>query len=311
MSRPFVAVIGAGQVGATTAQRLAEKDISDVVLLDALDGVAQGKALDLMQAQCLEGHDREVRGTTNYQDIEGADIVVLTAGLARKPGMSREDLLLANAKIVESVCENVKRHAPNAILIVVTNPLDIMTYYAFKLTGFPKERVFGMAGVLDSARMRYFLSLKTGAKPRDISAMVLGGHGDLMVPVMSQVRVAGKPLGGLKPEEIRQIIERTQKGGAEIVELLKTGSAFYAPASSVVEMVQCVLEDRREVLPACAYCAGEFGIRDTYCGVPARLGRKGLLEVVEIPLTEEEKKALHTSADKVRKGVAELESLKV
>lgn len=309
MKKPFVAVIGAGQVGATTAQRLAEKNIADVVLLDVVDGFAKGKALDLMEAAPIEKHNRLVEGTTDYADIAGAEIVVVTAGLARKPGMSREDLLVANAKIIRSVCDNVKRAAPQTILLTVTNPLDIMTQYAYKLTGFPKERVFGMAGVLDSARMRYFLSLKTGVRPHEVSAMVLGGHGDLMVPVMSQVCIAGKPLTGLKPEEIAEIIQRTQQGGAEIVQLLKTGSAFYAPASSVAEMVDAILNERDTVLPVCAYCTGEYGIRNMYCGVPAKLGRKGIRSIVEIPLTDNERQALHTSAEKVRKGVEELESL--
>ena len=309
MKRPFVAVIGAGQVGATSAQRLIEKNFASVVLLDVVDGFAKGKALDLMQAAPIEKHEREVFGTTDYDDIAGADIVVITAGLARKPGMSREDLLMANAKIIRSICDNLKRVTPRSIVITVTNPLDIMTHAVFKLTGFPKDRVFGMAGVLDSARMRYFIAQKTGRKPHEVSAMVLGGHGDLMVPVMSQVRIAGKPLSGLSEAEIQEIIQQTRQGGAEIVSLLKTGSAFYAPASSVAEMVASILEDRGETLPVCAYCTGEYGIRNTYCGVPAKLGRKGLLSIVEIPLTDGERRALLSSAEKVRKGVEELETL--
>jgi len=309
VKKPFVAVIGAGQVGATSAQRLIEKNIADVVLLDVVDGFAKGKALDLMQAAPIEKHGRQVTGTTDYADIAGAEITVVTAGLARKPGMTREDLLVANAKIIRAICENVKRVSPNTILLTVTNPLDIMTQYAFKLTGFPKERVFGMAGILDSARMRYFISLKTGRKPHEVEAMVLGGHGDLMVPVMSQVRVGGKPLTGLSPAEIQEIVQKTQQGGAEIVALLKTGSAFYAPASSVAEMVDAILNDRDTVLPVCAFCTGEFGIRNMYCGVPAKLGRKGIRSIVEIQLTDAERQALQTSADKVRKGVEELETL--
>jgi len=309
MKNPFVAIIGGGQVGATTAQRLLEKNICDVVLLDVVEGLAQGKALDLMEAAPIEGHDKQITGTTKYEDIAGADIVVITAGLARKPGMTREDLLLANAKIIRHVAENVKTHAPNSIIITVTNPLDIMTQYVHKITGFPKNRVIGMAGVLDSARMRYFISEKMNCKPYEISAMVLGGHGDLMVPVMSQVKVKGKPLAGLSPEDTQSIIQRTQQGGAEIVALLKTGSAYYAPASSVSEMVTAILLDRQKVLPVCAYCEGEFGIQSTYCGIPGRLGRTGLTEIVEIPLSDEEKNGLAVSADKVRKGVAELQTL--
>lgn len=310
MSRARVAIIGAGQVGATTAQRLAEKNVCDIVLLDVIEGFAAGKALDLMQAAPIEGHGSKVAGTTRYEDIKGSDIVVVTAGLARKPGMSREDLLLANAKIVGSVCDGIKQNAPNAIIITVTNPLDIMTQYVHKLTGFPKERVIGMAGVLDSARMRYFISLEAGCRPDEVTAMVLGGHGDLMVPVMSQIRVKGKPFS-MSPEKTKAIIERTQQGGAEIVALLKIGSAFYAPASSVAAMVISILEDKKEVLPACAYCTGEYGIRDTYCGVPVRLGRKGAIEIVQMELSESEKQGLHQSADKVRKGVEELERLSV
>ena len=311
MKKPFVAVIGAGNVGATAAQRIAEKNISDVILLDVMDGFAKGKALDLMQSAPIEQHTRKIEGTTNYDDIAGAEITVVTAGLARKPGMSREDLLMANAKIIRSICENVKRVSPNTILLTVTNPLDIMTQYAFKLTGFPKERVVGMAGVLDSARMRFFLAEKLGKHPHEVDAMVLGGHGDLMVPVMSQVKVAGKPLSGLKPDEIQQIIQRTQQGGAEIVALLKTGSAFYAPGSSVAQMVDAILNDRDTVLPVCAYCTGEFGIKNMYCGVPAKLGKKGLRQIVEIPLSDTERRMLHTSADKVKKGVEELETLEM
>jgi len=310
MKYPKVAVIGAGQVGATTAQRLIEKNISDVILFDIVEGLAEGKALDLMQAAPVEGHDKTVRGTSQYKDIDGADIVVVTAGLPRKPGMSREDLLAANAKIIKTVCENVKEHAPNSIMITVTNPLDIMTDLAAKLLGFPKHRVFGMAGILDTARMRYFISLALQVEPHRISAMVLGGHGDLMVPVTSHMLCDDKPITTLSDEQKKAIIERTQNGGAEIVKLLKTGSAFYAPASSVAEMVQSILKDEGKLLPVCAYCEGQYGIQGMYCGVPAKLGRKGISEIVEVELREEEKAMLHRSVDKVSAGIRDLAALK-
>jgi malate dehydrogenase len=304
-----VTVIGAGQVGATTAQRLIEKGVSDVILFDIVEGLAEGKALDLMQAASLEGHSQIVKGTTRYEDMKGSDIVIITAGLPRKPGMTREDLLQANAKIITSITQNLKKHTPNAIIITVTNPLDIMTQLAYKLLGFPKERVFGMAGVLDSARMRYFISQKVSCQPHEVSAMVLGGHGDLMVPVMSQIKVKGKTLESLSNQETQEIIKRTQAGGAEIVSLLKMGSAFYAPGSSVAEMVISILQDKDAILPVCAYCTGQYGIQETFCGVPVKLCRKGLKEIVEIPLTEEESQSLKRSAQKVKQGVEEVEQL--
>jgi malate dehydrogenase len=307
---PFTAVIGAGQVGATTAQRLVEKGICDVVLFDVVEGMPQGKALDLMEAAPLEHHDRRVTGTNRYEDIAGAAIVVITAGLPRKPGMSREDLLAMNAKIIRDVADNVKRHAPGAIVIVVTNPLDIMTFLAARATGFPHARVFGMAGVLDAARMRYFLAERAGCVPREVEATVLGGHGDLMVPVSSHSRIQGKPVKDVIPaDELAKIEQRTRDGGAEIVALLKTGSAFYAPASSVAEMVQAILRDEKKTLPVCAWCEGEYGIRGIYFGVPAELGRDGVRRIVEIPLASEEAKGLAASAEKVKKGVDELEKL--
>lgn len=310
MRKPFVAVIGAGQVGATTAQRILEKGLADVVLFDVVEGMPQGKALDLMEAAPLEGHDRQIKGTNDYKDIAGAEIVVVTAGLPRKPGMSREDLLAMNAKIIRDVCSQIKTHAPDSKLIIVTNPLDIMTYLAFKVTGFPTERVFGMAGVLDAARMRFFVAERLNIVPRDVEAVVLGGHGDLMVPVSSHSRAQKKPVKDLiPPVELGQIEQRTRDGGAEVVALLKTGSAFYAPASSVTEMVKAILNDEKKVLPVCAYLGGEYGIRDIYFGVPAALGKKGIEKVSEIALTADEKKSLLASAEKVKQGVAELERL--
>ncbi len=308
--KPFVAVIGAGQVGATVAQRVLEKGLADVVLFDVVQGMPQGKALDLMEAAPVEGHDRRILGTNDYKDIEGAEIVVVTAGLPRKPGMSREDLLALNAKIITDVCANVKKYASSCKLIIVTNPLDLMTHLAFKKTGFPETKVFGMAGVLDTARMRFFIAERLELIGRDVEAIVLGGHGDLMVPVSSQSKVKNTPVNSLIPEqELRQIEQRTKDGGAEIVALLKTGSAFYAPASSVCEMVKAILKDEKKVLPVCAYLHGEYGIKNIYFGVPAELGRNGIEKVVEIPLTAEEKQGLLLSAEKVKKGVEELERL--
>jgi len=308
--KPFIAVIGAGQVGATTAQRVLEKSLCDVVLFDVVEGLPQGKALDLMQAASIEGYDRHILGTNTIADISGAEIVVMTAGLARKPGMSREDLLTSNAKIVRDVCLNIRQHAPQAKLIMVTNPLDLMTQLAQEVTGFSPERVFGMAGVLDAARMRFFIADRLGKKPAAIDAMVLGGHGDLMVPVTSQSKTEGKPVRELLSTEAIQAIEtRTRNGGAEIVALLKTGGAFYAPASAVAEMVRGVLRDEKLVCPVCARLSGEYGLRDIYFGVPAKLGKNGVESIVEIALEDQEKKALALSAQKVRQGLDEIRKL--
>lgn len=310
--KPFVAIIGAGQVGATTAQRILEKGLSDVVLFDVVPGMPQGKALDLMESAPIELHDRRILGTNDYQDIAGADIVVVTAGLPRKPGMTREDLLGLNAKIISDVCGNIKRFAPDSKVIIVTNPLDIMTHLAQAVLGFPKNRVFGMAGVLDTARMRFFIAERLDVVPREVDAVVLGGHGDLMVPVSSQTKVKGQPVQEIIPaEELQRIEQRTRDGGAEIVALLKTGSAFYAPASSVCEMVRAILGDEKKVLPVCAYLEGQYGIRDIYFGVPAKLGRNGVEAVVEIHLNESEKKQLAVSAEKVKQGILEVQGLKL
>ncbi|HTL71080.1 MAG TPA: malate dehydrogenase [Candidatus Eisenbacteria bacterium] len=310
LRKPFTAIIGAGQVGATAAQRILEKGLSDVVLFDVVEGMPQGKALDLMEAAPVEGHDRRIFGTNSYKDIEGAEIVVVTAGLPRKPGMSREDLLGLNAKIIREVCSNIRTYAPDSKVIIVTNPLDIMTHLAQKTLGFPQSRVFGMAGVLDTARMRYFLAERTGVLPREVEAVVLGGHGDLMVPVSSHSRAGGKPVKDLvPPQELAAIEKRTQDGGAEIVALLKTGSAFYAPASSVCEMVKAILKNEKKALPVCAFVKGEYGIKDLYFGVPAELGKNGVERIVEIPLSEAEKKGMALSADKVRQGVEEVERM--
>lgn len=312
LRKPAVAVIGAGQVGATAAQRILEKGLADVVLFDVVPGMPQGKALDLMQAAALEGHDRRILGTNDYRDIQGAEVVVVTAGVPRKPGMSREALLQTNAKIISDICSFIKKFAPDSKVIIVTNPLDLMTYLAYKSLGFPQGRVMGMAGVLDAARMRFFIAEKLEKAPKDVEAIVLGGHGDLMVPVSSHSKSSGKPVKELvSPADLVSIEKRTQDGGAEIVSLLKTGSAFYAPASSVCEMVRAILKDEKKVLPVCAYLRGEYGIRDFYFGVPARLGKGGVEKVIEIPLSEEEKKNLALSAQKVQQGLEELKRLSI
>jgi len=296
MSR--ITVIGAGAVGATAAQRIAEKELGDVVLTDIVEGLPQGKALDLMEAGPLFGYDSKVTGTNDYQDIEGSDVVVITAGIARKPGMSREDLLRTNAKIIGEVSLNIARYAPRSVVITVTNPLDIMTYHTMKTTNFEPERVFGMSGVLDSGRFAAFIAMELGCSVRDISAMVLGGHGDTMVPLPRFTTVQGVPITELMPESaIQRIVDRTVNGGAEIVNLLKTGSAFYAPSAAVTNMVEAVLKDTKRILPVCAYLKGEYGYENIYLGVPAKLGRRGVEDIIELEMTDEEKKALDGSAD--------------
>lgn len=299
--RQKVAVIGAGNVGATCAQRILERGLADVALVDVVEGLAQGKALDLAEAAPLEGHDGRISGSMTYEGIAGSSLVVVTAGLARKPGMSRSDLLEANAKILQSIIPQVVAHAPQAILLVVTNPLDIMTYLAWRLSGFPRQRVLGMAGVLDSARLRYFVAEKLKRSVQDVQALVMGGHGDSMVPLSGRTTVSGKPVSELLPApEVEQLVQRTRDGGAEVVKLLKSGSAFYAPASSVAEMAQAILRDEKKVLPCCVYLKGEYGLKEVFCGVPVRLGARGVEEIVEISLTANETAALAASANGVR-----------
>lgn len=307
--RRKVAVIGAGNVGATCAQRILESGLADVALVDVVEGLAQGKALDLAEAAPLESHDGRIVGSTSYEIIEGAQVVVVTAGLARKPGMSRSDLAGANAKIVQSIVPSVVAHAPGAILLMVTNPLDVMTYCAWKLTGWPTERVLGMAGVLDSSRLRFFVAERLKVPMKEVEALVLGGHGDSMVPLPRYTTVSGRPITELlsKPE-IDQIMQRARDGGAEVVKLLKAGSAFYAPASSVAEMARAILGDEHRVLPACVHLSGPYGLRDVFCGVPARLGARGVEEIVELSLTPEEKVALAASAKGVRQEMDALDS---
>ena len=305
--KPKVTVVGGGFVGATTAQRIVEKEIANVVLIDIVEGLPQGKALDMMESAPVEGFKTTITGTNNYADTNDSDVIVVTAGIARKPGMSRDDLVNTNAGIVGGVVSEAAKYSPNAIFVIVSNPLDVMTYLAWKKSGFPAQRVFGMAGELDSARMAYFIAEALNCAPSDVQAMVLGGHGDEMVPVLQHTKVKGKPITELLPaEKIEAINQRTRDGGAEIVKYLKTGSAYYAPSSSVVRMVRSIVEDRGEVIPSCVYLTGQYGLKDVYCGVPARLGRQGIQEVVELPLTEDQKKALSVSAEHVRESCARL-----
>jgi len=296
-----VTVIGAGNVGATAAQRLAEKQLCDVVLVDIVEGVPQGKALDLNEAAPIEKHDSHLTGTNSYEDTAGSDIVIITAGIPRKPGMSRDDLISTNAGIVKAVTKEVASRSPEAILIIVSNPLDAMCHVAFEAAGFPKERVIGMAGVLDSARFRAFISMELDVSVENTHAFVLGGHGDTMVPLPRYSTVAGIPITELMaPDRIEALVERTRNGGAEIVGLLKTGSAYYAPASAAVEMAESILKDKKKILPCAAYLQGEYGQQDLFIGVPVKLGAKGAEGIIEITLTDEEKQALQKSADAVQ-----------
>ncbi|HQK93183.1 MAG TPA: malate dehydrogenase [Armatimonadota bacterium] len=302
-----ISVVGAGNVGATTAQRIAEADLADVVLVDIIDGVPQGKALDLVQSAPVMGHSRAVLGTSNYEDTAGSDLVVITAGLPRKPGMTRDDLLRANADIVSGVVENVMRHSPDPILLVVSNPLDVMTELAFQRSELPAHRVLGMAGVLDSARFRAFIAMELHVAMEDVHAMVLGGHGDDMVPLPRFSTVAGIPITELIDEgTIERLVDRTRRGGGEIVSLLKTGSAFYAPSAAVYQMVEAIVRDKNRVLPAAARCEGQYGLDDQYVGVPVKLGRRGVVEIIELALTDAELAALHASAAHVAEQVAAL-----
>lgn len=307
MNRPRVTVVGAGFVGATTAQRIVEKDLADVVLADIVEGLPQGKALDMMESASVEGFESQIVGTNRYADTKNSDLIVITAGLARKPGMSRDDLLQQNAGIVSGIVTEVVQYSPQALILLVTNPLDVMVYLAWKKSGFETKRVFGMAGALDSARYAYFISEELKCRPSEVEAMVLGGHGDEMVSVPAHTKVKGKPVTGLlKPDRIEAINQRTRDGGAEIVQYLKTGSAFYAPSSCVTRMVENILKEKGEIIPSCVYCTGQYGIQDIYCGVPARFDRSGVKEIVEIELSGAEKKALQTSAEHVREQVAKL-----
>lgn len=295
-----VTVVGAGNVGATAAQRLAEKDLCDVILIDIVEGVPQGKALDLNEAAPIEKHDMKITGTNGYEASAGSDIVIITAGIPRKPGMSRDDLISTNAGIMKTVTEQVVKLSPDAILIIVSNPLDAMCQVAYEASGFPKNRVVGMAGVLDSARFRTFISMELNVSVENTHAFVLGGHGDTMVPLPRYSTVAGIPITELIPaERIEAIVDRTRNGGAEVVGLLGT-SAYYAPASAAVEMAESILKDKKKILPCAAYLQGEYGIHDLFIGVPVKLGSSGVEEIIEITLSDEEKAALQKSANAVQ-----------
>jgi malate dehydrogenase len=297
-----ITVVGAGNVGATTAQRLAEKELArTVVMVDVAEGIPQGKGLDQWESAPIEGFDSRIIGTNSYDETADSDIVVITAGIARKPGMSRDDLLNTNAGIVKQVSEQVKKSSPNSILIIVSNPLDVMSYVAMQVTGFPRERVLGMAGVLDTARYRSFLAEAADVSVRDIQAMVLGGHGDTMVPLISYTSVSGIPITQLiSKEKLDAIVARTRTGGGEIVKHLKTGSAYYAPSSAAVQMCEAIAKDQKRILPCAAWLQGEYGLRDLFLGVPCKLGRGGLEKIYEVELTADERKALEMSAEAVR-----------
>lgn len=305
-----VAVVGAGNVGATAAQRLAEKNLArTVVLIDVLEGIPQGKALDMYQSGPVEGFDTSLIGSNGYDEAAGADLFVVTAGIARKPGMSRDDLVKTNAGIVKSVSEQIKRVAPKSIVVVVSNPLDVMCYVAMKTTGFPRERVIGMAGVLDTARYRTFLADAIGVSVEDIQAMVLGGHGDTMVPLPSYTTVSGIPVTQLIDQTtLDKIVDRARNGGAEIVAYLKTGSAYYAPSAAAVQMVEAIALDKKRILPCSVWLQGEYGLKDVFCGVPVKLGARGLEQIVNVKLTDAERTALQASAEAVRSTMKALEA---
>ncbi|MFQ5962406.1 MAG: malate dehydrogenase [Candidatus Methylomirabilales bacterium] len=305
--RPKVTVVGAGNVGASVAQYVVEKELADVVLVDVIEGLPQGKALDLLETGPIRSYDSRLSGSNEYTPTENSDIIVITAGLARKPGMTRDDLLFKNAEIVSGVVDHVASRSPNSILIVVSNPLDAMTYLAWRRSGFSKERVIGMAGILDSARFRTFIAMELGVSVENVTAFVLGGHGDTMVPLPRYSTVAGIPITELLPKErIDAIVQRTRNGGAEIVNLLKTGGAYYAPGAAVTEMVEAILKDKKKILPCAVHLNGEYGVRGLYVGVPVKLGRGGVEQVVEIKLTPEEEAAFEKSAATVRELVEKL-----
>ena len=301
-----ITVVGAGNVGATAAQRVAEKELArQVVLIDIAEGIPQGKGLDQWQSAPIEGFDSRVIGSNGYEESAGSGIYIVTAGIARKPGMSRDDLLTTNANIVRQVSENIARVSPDAIIIMVSNPLDVMCYVAMKATGFPRERVIGMAGVLDTARYRAFLAMEMGLSVEDIQAMVLGGHGDTMVPLISYTTVSGIPVTQLiDREKLDAIVQRTRTGGAEIVGFLKTGSAYYAPSAGAVQMAEAIVKDKKRILPCAAWLQGEYGMNDLFLGVPVKLGKNGMEQIIEVELTDDERAALRKSADAVLEPMA-------
>ena len=305
--RKKITIVGAGNVGATAAHWAAERELGDIVLVDIVEGTPQGKALDLMEARPVEGFDVNIIGSNSYEETSNSDVVIITAGLPRKPGMSREDLLQKNREIVEGVTRQIVQYSPNCFVIVVSNPLDTMTYLAYKVSGFSRNRVMGMAGVLDSARFRVFIAMELNISVEEVQAFVLGGHGDDMVPLIRYSTVAGIPIAELISEErIKAIVDRTRKAGGEIVNLLKTGSAFYSPAASAVQMAEAILKDKRRILPCAACLQGEYGLQDICFGVPVILGAQGIEKVIEVRLTEEEKEAVQKSAREVKKSISEL-----
>ncbi len=307
LKRKKITVVGAGFVGATAAHWAAAKELGDVCLIDIIEGMPQGKALDLMQASPVEGFDAEIIGTNDYKDTADSDVVIITAGLPRKPGMSRDDLLFKNTEIVKAVTEQIAKYSPNAFLIIVSNPLDAMVYVAHKVSGFPTNRVMGMAGVLDAARFRTFIAMELNVSVEDVTAFVLGGHGDTMVPLPRYSTVAGIPLPDLMPpEKIEALVERTRNGGAEIVNLLKTGSAFFAPSASAVSMAESILKDKKRIMPCAAYCDKEYGVGGYFVGVPVKLGAGGVEQVIEISLLPEEKAAFQKSVDAVKSLVQKI-----
>ncbi len=301
-----ISIIGAGNVGATAAKTIADRNlVNEIALLDVIEGVARGKALDIAQSASIAGFDTVLYGSADYGDTAGSDLVIVTAGMARKPGMSRNDLAHCNAKIVRSAVTEAVRHSPGCVVLMVTNPLDVMAHVALRETGFPRERIIGMAGLLDTSRFKLFIARELGINPREVDALVLGGHGDLMVPCVSLASARGKPLSGLLPAEtIDALVKRTRDGGAEIVNLLKTGSAYYAPGESIAEMVEAMVKDHGRPLPCTAYLEGEYGLDGVYCGVPCVLGPAGLSRIVELPLSERDRQALHASADSVKEQYA-------
>ena len=307
--RNKVTVVGAGNVGATAAQRIFERGYADIVLVDIIEGLPQGKALDLLESGPVVGTDANIIGTNSYDETAGSDIVVITSGVARKPGMSRDDLLFTNRNIVGSVTREVVQRSPDAVLIIVTNPLDAMAQHAYEVAGLPRSRVIGMAGILDTARFRTFLAQELDVSVQDVHAYVLGGHGDTMVPLVGSTNVGGVPISQLLPaDRVQAIVERTQNGGGEIVQLLKSGSAYYAPAASIAQMVEAILLDRRQVVPCCVLLEGEYGIDGLFVGVPVKLGAGGMQEIVQVQLTDEEQAALQGSAEAVRELIDVLHS---
>ena len=307
MGRKKITIVGAGNVGATAAHWAAEKELGDIVLVDIVEGMPQGKALDLMEARPVEGFDTTITGTNGYEETADSDLVIITSGLPRKPGMSREDLLQKNKEIVSSVTKSVVAKSPDSIIIIVSNPLDTMSYVAKVVSGFPKHRVMGMAGILDSARFKVFIAMELNVSVEDIQAMVLGGHGDSMVPLPGNASIGGIPLTQLlSKERIDAIVARTRKAGGEIVALLKTGSAYYSPSASAIQMAEAILKDKKRILPCCAYLEGEYGLNDIYFGVPVKLGSNGIEQIIEVSLTEEEKELVLQSGKAVKESISSL-----